>query len=320
MKRARYTLLWVIAALHACTSLDTPSQEMLDVSGGEDASRPDEAGVGASGIGGESGGGEGGRSQGGMHAPTAVAGASGSGTGGGAGSEPDTGGSGGSEPDTGGNGGSGEDAGEPSDPDDADEDDVTNAQDNCVGVQNTDQADLDDDGLGDVCDPDLDGDSVDNTTDNCSALGNAAQYDLDGDGQGYGCDADDEVVASGALSNWSESDTQNIDTLASAHGAGMELEWSASAANSIWVYARREGLEVANANAASFTAITDATTLAYTNDSLRLAAGEIAVFRNTIRGTYAALRLESASYDGSTWRANMAWLFAGRSTNFSELP
>ncbi len=48
---------------------------------------------------------------------------------------------------------------------DADEDGVPDATDNCSAVFNTDQADLDDDGIGDVCDPDLDGDGVDNSVD-----------------------------------------------------------------------------------------------------------------------------------------------------------
>ena len=39
--------------------------------------------------------------------------------------------------------------------------------DNCPVTSNLDQSDFDNDGLGDVCDPDVDGDGVDNDTDIC---------------------------------------------------------------------------------------------------------------------------------------------------------
>lgn len=35
-------------------------------------------------------------------------------------------------------------------------------QDNCPRIKNSDQADLDDDGIGDICDEDLDGDGIKN--------------------------------------------------------------------------------------------------------------------------------------------------------------
>lgn len=47
------------------------------------------------------------------------------------------------------------------DPDD-DDDGVPDYEDNCPGMPNADQADMDDDGVGDVCDPDRDGDGMDN--------------------------------------------------------------------------------------------------------------------------------------------------------------
>ena len=48
---------------------------------------------------------------------------------------------------------------------DGDEDGVTNDLDNCQDVANADQADLDQDGKGDVCDADIDGDGVSNEDD-----------------------------------------------------------------------------------------------------------------------------------------------------------
>ena len=48
-------------------------------------------------------------------------------------------------------------------PPDADGDGVTDAEDNCPADANPDQADQDNDGLGDVCDPDDDGNGIDDT-------------------------------------------------------------------------------------------------------------------------------------------------------------
>ncbi len=43
---------------------------------------------------------------------------------------------------------------------DCDGDTIPNGEDNCPAVENTNQADLDNDGIGDVCDPDIDGDGI----------------------------------------------------------------------------------------------------------------------------------------------------------------
>lgn len=113
---------------------------------------------------------------------------------------------------------------------DTDGDGILDINDNCPTVVNVDQADLDADGLGDVCDADIDGDGFTNTVevscdtdprdasskpedtdgdgiadcvdpdidndtilnanDNCVYTPNTDQADLDGDGVGDICDAD----------------------------------------------------------------------------------------------------------------------------------
>jgi hypothetical protein len=75
---------------------------------------------------------------------------------------------------------------------DVDGDGVDDTADNCSGVPNAAQADLDEDQIGDVCDSDVDGDSIVNETDNCHVNPNGSQADFDGDGLGDACDPDDD--------------------------------------------------------------------------------------------------------------------------------
>jgi hypothetical protein len=76
--------------------------------------------------------------------------------------------------------------------DDRDGDAVLDDDDNCPDFANTDQANADADGVGDVCDDDDDGDLVPDTEDNCLGLANPDQAESDGDGLGDACDPDDD--------------------------------------------------------------------------------------------------------------------------------
>ena len=70
---------------------------------------------------------------------------------------------------------------------DTDGDGVLDSVDNCPNTTNADQADLDNDGVGDVCD-DTDADGVLDNVDNCPLVPNKDQTDVDGDGIGDACD------------------------------------------------------------------------------------------------------------------------------------
>jgi hypothetical protein len=66
--------------------------------------------------------------------------------------------------------------------DDADDDGIPDAEDNCPATPNQDQADADGDGVGDVCD-------------NCPNVANPNQEDTDGDGTGDACETMDDMEA-----------------------------------------------------------------------------------------------------------------------------
>jgi hypothetical protein len=73
---------------------------------------------------------------------------------------------------------------------DSDNDGVRNSLDNCPLTSNPDQADLDFDQIGDLCDGDFDGDgdTIPYLTDNCPLISNIDQADFNNDGEGDACD------------------------------------------------------------------------------------------------------------------------------------
>ena len=73
---------------------------------------------------------------------------------------------------------------------DADGDGILDVDDNCPTVANADQADWNNNGIGDVCD-DTDMDGIMDSDDNCIETPNAGQADWNGDGEGDACDDSD---------------------------------------------------------------------------------------------------------------------------------
>ncbi|CAL4119281.1 unnamed protein product, partial [Meganyctiphanes norvegica] len=75
---------------------------------------------------------------------------------------------------------------------DVDNDGVDDEVDNCIFVVNPEQSDADHDGIGDQCDADADDDGIPNTTDNCMLVPNPAQEDANDDGLGDVCQIDED--------------------------------------------------------------------------------------------------------------------------------
>ena len=96
---------------------------------------------------------------------------------------------------------------------DRDSDGHPDSSDNCPDLPNADQADLDEDQLGDVCDPDRDGDGIANEADNCPDVVNASQGDLDRNDVGDECDDDiDGDGVTNALEEEAGTDPRRVDS------------------------------------------------------------------------------------------------------------
>ncbi len=76
---------------------------------------------------------------------------------------------------------------------DSDGDTVPDIRDNCVSVVNSDQLDVNGNGVGDVCE-DFDKDGIPNFRDNCPNMPNVSQSDVDADGIGDACDTQESRI------------------------------------------------------------------------------------------------------------------------------
>ena len=124
--------------------------------------------------------------------------------------------------------------------DDPDDDGVASGGDNCPYVWNHDQVDVDDDDVGNACDPataDFDGDGVLDALDNCVLIHNAAQADAEGDGIGDACDlhygdldGDGFVASDNCPDAWNadQADVDN-DGVGDACDADLDPDWDGRA-------------------------------------------------------------------------------------------
>ena len=98
--------------------------------------------------------------------------------------------------------------------------DPVNCDDNCPLIQNSDQADTDGDGQGDLCTGDDDGDGMADNLDNCPLTVNPLQEDVDADGFGDSCDCAPVGVRGVSTISMPVGDTLRVD-----RSAGGTLTW-----------------------------------------------------------------------------------------------
>lgn len=90
---------------------------------------------------------------------------------------------------------------------DVDGDGEIDQSDNCLNEFNADQSDVDEDGLGDVCDNDIDGDGVLNSDDEYETISLDGRLDSDGDGRPNECNA--SCLATGMIAD-TDDDNDNV--------------------------------------------------------------------------------------------------------------
>ncbi|HRZ78697.1 MAG TPA: thrombospondin type 3 repeat-containing protein [bacterium] len=96
---------------------------------------------------------------------------------------------------------------------DSDFDDIPDCIDNCPDDFNEDQADLDSDGIGNICDSDIDGDGDANGNDNCPYIANSDQKNIDSDELGDLCDddRDGDTILNGSDNCPDKNNTDQLD-------------------------------------------------------------------------------------------------------------